>query len=43
VAGAAELYRDGRLELSPEQSHRLEEILATLAAEVEQLPELVPA
>ncbi len=43
VAGAAELYRDGRLELSPEQSRQLEEILATLVAEVEQLRELVPA
>jgi chromate reductase, NAD(P)H dehydrogenase (quinone) len=43
VARAAELYRDGRLELSPEQSHQLEEILATLVAEVEQLRELVPA
>lgn len=43
VAGAKELYRDGRLELSPEQSHRLEEILATLVVEAEQLRELVPA
>jgi chromate reductase, NAD(P)H dehydrogenase (quinone) len=43
VARAAELYRDGQLELSPEQSHQLEEILATLVAEVEQLRELVPA
>ena len=43
VARAAELYRDGRLELSPEQSHQLEEILATLAAEVEQLRELIAA
>lgn len=43
VARAAELYRDGRLELSPDQSHQLEEILATLAAEVEQLRELVAA
>jgi chromate reductase, NAD(P)H dehydrogenase (quinone) len=43
VARAADLYRAGRLELSPEQSHQLEEILATLAAEVEQLRELVPA
>ena len=39
VARAAELYRDGRLELSPEQSQQLEEILATLVAEVEQLQE----
>jgi chromate reductase len=43
VARAASLYRDGRLELSPEQSHQLEELLATLVAEVEQLRELVPA
>jgi chromate reductase, NAD(P)H dehydrogenase (quinone) len=37
VAAAADLYRDGRLDLSPEQSQQLEEILATLVAEVEQL------
>jgi chromate reductase len=37
VARAAELYREGRLQLSPEQSQQLEEILATLVAEVEQL------
>jgi chromate reductase len=43
VARAADLYRDGRLELSPEQAHQLDEILATLAAEVEQLGELVAA
>jgi chromate reductase, NAD(P)H dehydrogenase (quinone) len=43
VAHATELYRDGHLELSPEQSQRLEEILATLVAEAEQLRELVPA
>jgi chromate reductase len=43
VARAAELYREGRLDLSPEQSQQLEEILATLAAEVEQLRGLVPA
>ncbi|HEV2791459.1 MAG TPA: NADPH-dependent FMN reductase [Solirubrobacterales bacterium] len=43
VARAATLYRDGRLELSPEQSQQLEEILAELVAEVEQLRELVPA
>lgn len=43
VAGAKELYRAGRLDLSPEQSHQLEEILATLVAEVEQLRELVAA
>jgi chromate reductase len=39
VASAAKLYRDGKLDLSPEQSQQLEEILATLAAEVEQLQE----
>lgn len=43
IARAADLYRGGRLDLSPEQSRQLEEILATLAAEVEQLRELVPA
>lgn len=43
VARAADLYRDGHLDLSPEQSHQLEEILATLVAEAEQLRELVPA
>jgi chromate reductase len=37
IARAAELYREGRLQLSPEQSQQLEEILATLVAEVEQL------
>jgi chromate reductase len=37
VAKAADLYRDGGLDLSPEQSQQLEEILATLVAEVEQL------
>jgi chromate reductase len=43
VARAAELYRHGRLELSPEQSEQLEGILAELVAETEQLRELVPA
>jgi chromate reductase len=43
VARAAELYRDGRLELSPEQSEQLEGLLAELVSEVEQLRELVPA
>jgi chromate reductase len=43
VARAAELYEDGRLDLSPEQSQQLEEILAELAAEVEQQRELVAA
>ena len=41
VAGAAELYRDGRLELSPEQSEDLEGILAELTVAVEQLREPV--
>ncbi len=43
VARAADLYRDGHLELSPEQSHQLEEILAGLVSEAEQLAQLVPA
>jgi chromate reductase len=43
VAKAADLYRDGRLDLSPEQSHELEEILATLFSEVEQLQESLAA
>lgn len=43
VARAAELYHAGHLDLSPEQSHQLEEILATLVSEAEQLRELVPA
>jgi chromate reductase len=43
VAKAADLYRDGYLDLSPEQSHQLEEILASLVSEAEQLRELVPA
>jgi len=43
VARATELYRDGRLELSPEQGHHLEEILATVVAEAEQLRALVAA
>lgn len=42
VARAAELYRDGHLDLSPEQSHQLEEILATLVSAAEQLREPVP-
>ena len=37
VAHAAELYRDGRLELSPEQSEQLEGILAELVSAAEQL------
>jgi chromate reductase len=42
VARAAELIRNGRLELSPEQSEQLEGLLAELVAEVEQQRELVP-
>ena len=43
VARAAELYKEGHLELPPEQSEQLEELLAELAAEVEQQQELVAA
>jgi chromate reductase, NAD(P)H dehydrogenase (quinone) len=43
VARAADLFHDGHLDLAPEQSHQLEEILATLVSEAEQLRELVPA
>lgn len=43
VACASELFRNGHLELSPEQSEQLEGLLAELVAEAEQLRELVPA
>jgi len=43
IAHAADLYRNGHLDLSPEQSEQLEGLLAELAAEVEQQRELVPA
>lgn len=43
VARAADLYRDGRLELPPEQSEQLGELLAELVSEVEQLREPIPA
>jgi chromate reductase, NAD(P)H dehydrogenase (quinone) len=43
VPRAAELYENGRLELSPEQSQQLEEILATLVSEVEELQEALAA
>ena len=43
VARAAELYRNGHLELSPEQSEQLEGLLAELVSEAEQQRELVPA
>ncbi|HEY5942536.1 MAG TPA: NAD(P)H-dependent oxidoreductase [Solirubrobacterales bacterium] len=43
VARAADLLHHGRLDLSPEQSQHLEEILASLVSEAEQLRELVLA
>jgi chromate reductase, NAD(P)H dehydrogenase (quinone) len=43
VARAAELMRNGRLELSPEQSEQLEGLLAELVSEVEQLQENLAA
>ena len=43
VARAAELSRNSRLELPPEQSDQLEGLLAELVSEVEELRELVPA
>ena len=43
VARAQELYDRGQLDLSPEQSRRLEEILAELAGEVEELREALAA
>ena len=43
VAKAAELMRDGNLELPPEQSEQLEGLLNELVAGAEQLRELVPA
>jgi chromate reductase len=43
VAGAAELYREGRLELPREQSEKLEGLLAELVAEAEQARDLVAA
>ncbi|HWO46903.1 MAG TPA: NADPH-dependent FMN reductase, partial [Solirubrobacterales bacterium] len=43
VARAADLYRDGRLELSPEQSQHLEGLLTELVAAAEQQRELVAA
>jgi chromate reductase len=42
VARAQEIYADGKLELSPEQSEQLSEILAELVSEVEELA-AVPA
>jgi chromate reductase len=43
VARAADLYRDGELELSPEQSQQLEEIVAQLSADAEELQEALAA
>ena len=43
VAGAAELYRDGRLDLSPDQSEQLEGLLDELVAAAEQQREPVAA
>ena len=43
VPRAQEHYGDGRLTLTPEQSGQLEEILAELVAEVEELGEAVAA
>jgi chromate reductase len=43
IARAQEQYVDGRLELAPEQSERLQEILAELVSEVEELAALTPA
>jgi chromate reductase len=40
VARAAELFEDGRLQLAPEQLEVLDELLAELAAEVEELHDL---
>jgi chromate reductase len=37
VSRAADQYKDGRLELSPEQSQQLGELLAELVSEVEEL------
>ena len=37
VARAADHFEDGRLELSPEQSQQLGELLAELISEVEEL------
>lgn len=42
IAHAADLFQDGHLDLSPDQFHQLEEILATLISEAEQLRELAP-
>jgi len=41
IPRAQDHFEDGRLELSPEQSQQLEEILAELVSEVEELAEAV--
>ena len=41
VAKAADLYRDGRLELPPQQAEQLEENLAELVAAIEEAQEFV--
>jgi len=41
IPRAQEQYEDGRLELTPEQSERLGEILAELVSEVEELQEVL--
>jgi len=43
VAGADRLLRDGRLELDPQQSERLEEMLAELVAAAEESAQLAAA
>jgi chromate reductase len=43
VAKAADLYADGRLELPPQQAEQLEEILAELAAAIEEAGEFAAA
>ncbi|HEX6665169.1 MAG TPA: NADPH-dependent FMN reductase [Solirubrobacterales bacterium] len=43
VARAQEIYADGELELSPEQSGQLAELLAELVSEVEELREALAA
>jgi chromate reductase len=37
IPRAEELYEDGRLNLTPEQSQQLQELLAELVSEVEEL------
>jgi chromate reductase len=42
IPHAQDQFENGRLELSPEQSQRLEELLAELVSEVEELAEATP-